>query len=348
MSTTESQARRATIKDVAQTAGVSVTTVSNVLNGRTKAMSAETLLRVQAAIRALNYRPSRVARSLVTSQTATIGVIVNEISTPLFLQALNVIEPLARNGGHSILLYIAQNPEDESHAVDLLLEKAVDGLIFLSNSFYLAEDFLAGLPASSPPLVLVNRTTEQEGFDQIQFDNLGGIVAAVHWLAQQGHRRIAHLHGRPNRRSFDERQRGYRQGLAESGLDYCPAYVRLADYAGRPDEWAEETRALLALSPRPTAILTTNDVVAATVMRTVQQAGWRTPEEISLVGFDDQPFGAFLNPALTTVQLPVIEAGRRAIELLLARIAGERTGPPERITLPCPLVVRESSGPAPA
>ncbi len=346
MSKTQPQVRRATIKDVAQTAGVSVTTVSNVLNGRTEAMSVETLLRVQEVIRALNYRPSQVARSLVTNQTATIGVIVNEIGTPLFLQALNFIEPLARNADHSILLCIAQNPDDEIHALDLLLEKAVDGIIFLSNSFYLAEDFLAELPTSIPPLVLVNRAINLDRFDQIQFDNLNGIVGAVRWLVEQGHRRIAHLYGLPDRRSFEERQRGYRLGLAENGLAYREAYARPADYDASPSQWEEETRALLALSLRPTAILTPNDVIAATVMRTVQQAGLRAPQDISIVGFDDQAFSTFLNPALTTVRVPIIEAGRRATEMLLARIAGHRPGP-EQLTLPCPLIVRESSGPAP-
>jgi LacI family transcriptional regulator len=325
---------------------VSITTVSNVLNGRTEAMSVETLLRVRETIQALNYRPSRVARSLVTSQTATIGVIVNEISTPLFLQALNVIEPLARNADHNILLCIAQNPADEIHAVDLLLEKAVDGIIFLSNSFYLAEDFLAELPTSTPPLILVNRATHLDRFDQIQFDNLNGIVAAVRWLVERGHRRIAHLYGRPDRRSFEVRQQGYRQGLAENGLEYRDAYERPADYDAAPARWEEETRALLALSPRPTAILAPNDVIVATVMRTVQQAGLRAPQDISLVGFDDQSFCTFLNPALTTIRVPIIEAGRRAIELLLARIAGQRTDPVQ-LTLPCPLIVRESTGPAP-
>ncbi len=137
MSKTRSSAgRRATIKDAAQAAGVSVTTVSNVLNDRTEATAEQTRRRVQETIRLLSYRPTQVARSLVTSHTATIGVIINEISTPLFLQALNFIEPIARNAEYNILLYIVHNLADEQQAVNLLLAKDVDGIIFLSNSFF--------------------------------------------------------------------------------------------------------------------------------------------------------------------------------------------------------------------
>lgn len=347
MSRTRSPAvRRATIKDVAQAAGVSVTTVSNVLNDRTEAMAEETRRRVQEAIHLLDYRPSQVARSLVTNHTATIGVIINEISTPLFLQALNFIEPIARNAEYNILLCIAHNLDDEKQAVDLLLEKDVDGIIFLSNSFYLDDDFLSHLPSSVPPLVLVNRFASDDRFDQIYFDNLGGMVKVMDYLVNLGHRHIAHLHGAANRRSFKDRLDGYRLGCSQNHLEYCEDYLRLADYAAIQASWVEATLALLKLSPRPTAIIAANDVIAATVLRTVQQVGLRVPEDISIVGIDDQPFCTYLNPALTTVQIPISEGGQRAVAMLLARIRGERNTP-QHLTLPCPLLVRESSGPVP-
>jgi LacI family transcriptional regulator len=128
--------KRVTIKDVAQAAGVSATTVSNVLNARTETMSQETLLRVQETIRALNYHPNSVARSMVTRRTATVGLIVTEIETPLFLQALNFVEPIARSAGYNVLLCNARNPDDERQAAHVLLEKQADGIIFLSTSLY--------------------------------------------------------------------------------------------------------------------------------------------------------------------------------------------------------------------
>jgi DNA-binding LacI/PurR family transcriptional regulator len=335
--------KRVTIKDVAQAAGVSVTTVSNALNGRIEAMSEGTLLRVQEAIRALNYHPSSVARSLVTRRTATIGLIVAEIETPLFLQALNFIEPIARNAGYNILMCNARNLEDEQQAVDLLLEKQVDGIIFLSTSAYMDDDYLIRLRPSAPPMVLVNRATTHDRFDQINLDNFYGITTAIEYLVQLGHRRIAHLRGPVNRRAAEERWQGYRFALEQHGLEYCEDYVRPGDFTATPEAWQQSTLELLNLSPWPTAITAANDTVAATALRTVQRAGLRVPQDVTVIGFDDQPFCTYLNPALTTVQMSIIEAGKRAIQMLLDRIAGQRTDV-AHITLPCPLVVRESSG----
>jgi LacI family repressor for deo operon, udp, cdd, tsx, nupC, and nupG len=338
-------AKRATIKDVAQAAGVSITTVSNVLNDRTEAMTGATLQRIQDTIQALDYRPNKVARSLVTKSTATIGVIVVEIETPLFLQALNVIEPIARSANHNILLCTtAHDLHDEAQAVSLLLEKQIDGLIFLSTSVYADHNFLVHLPPLSPPVVLINRAVAyREGVDQISFDNVQGMIEAVDHLVRLGHTRIAHLSGPITRHSSRQRLEGYRLGLEKHGLPYCEAYVRPADYQMPQELWERSTLELLDVDPRPTAIIGANDVVAATAMRTVQQAGLRVPEDINVVGIDDQPFCTYLNPALTTLQLPVLEAGKLAIEMLLARIGGKRTAT-EHLILPCSLVERESTG----
>lgn len=335
---------RATIKDVARIAGVSVTTVSNAINGRTEAMSEETLNRIQDAIRQLDYRPSRVARSLVTRRTATFGLIIAEIETPLFLQALNIIEPIAREADHNILVCSARNPGEECQAVDLLLEMQVDGIIFLSRSIYGDDDYLLRLPLSAPPIVMVNRTTIHERFDHIHWDNVDGIIKAMDYLVQSGHRYIALLRGPATRYSSEERLQGYKQGLEKHNLAYHEEYVRLGDYEAAPEAWERITRELLKVSPRPTAILASNDTVAAVVMRTIQQAGLRVPQDITVIGNDNQPFCIYLNPALTTVELPILEAGRRAIEILLARISNQLQES-EHIRLPCPLIIRESSGP---
>ncbi len=336
-------AKRITIRDVAQAAGVSVTTVSNVLNQRTEAMAEPTLLRIQEAIRSLNYHPSRVARSLVTSHTATIGLVIAEIETPLFLQALHFIEPIARNAGYGILLCSAHNLEDEQQAVDLLLEKQVDGIIFLSTSLYSDDEYLSQLPSSAPPIVLINRTTTHHlSFDQIQWDNMGGARAAVTYLVNLGHRHIALLRGPASRRSSAERLEGYRQALQQHHLTYCEDYVQLADYEAPPETWVQAITNLLAVSPRPTAILASNDIVAAVVLRIIQRAGLHIPQDVAVIGNDNQPFCTFLNPTLTTVGVPIIEAGQKAIELLLTRLT-EPHRPLEHVVLPCSLVVRESS-----
>jgi LacI family transcriptional regulator len=338
--------KRVTIKDVARVAGVSATTVSNVLNDRTGAMSQETLLRVRETIRALDYHPSSVARSMVTRRTATVGLIVTEIETPLFLQAVNFVEPIARGAGYNVLLCNARNPDDERQATHVLLEKQADGIIFLSTSLYVDDDYLVQLPPAVPPMVLINRAKIYDRFDHINWDDARGTMTVVEYLVELGHRHIAHLRGPVNRRAGEERFRGYRLALERHGLEYNADYVQPGDFLDT-SEAERSTLALLSLSPQPTAIIAANDTIAATAQRMVQRAGLRVPQDITVVGVDDQPFCTYLNPALTTLRLPIIEAGKLAIQMLLDRITGKRTEM-EHVILPFPLVVRESSGVAPA
>ena len=193
--------------------------------------------------------------------------------------------------------------------------------------------------------VLVNRTVAPQGkFRRIELDDTGGVIKAIDYLVALGHRHIAHLHGPKSRRSTDRRLAGYRLGLAKHNLPADDAYVRSGDYEAGRELWQRSTLALLELSPRPTAIIAANDLVATVVIRTVRQVGLRVPQDISVIGNDDQPFSAFLDPSLTTVQLPLVEAGQRAVELLLAQVRGEGAAA-DQVTLPCPLIVRESSGP---
>jgi DNA-binding LacI/PurR family transcriptional regulator len=310
-------------------------------------MTEETLQRIRETIRTLGYRPSSVARSLVTKRTATIGVIIAEIETAVYLQTLNFIEPIARDAGYNILLCTTtHNLEDEKQAVDLLLENQVDGIVSLSTSTYLDDDFLPDLPASIPPMVLFNRSTTYDRFDQINLDNTNGVIRAIDYLVDLGHCRIAHLFGPKSRASTAERLEGYRLGLEKHHLDYDDRYVRPGNYEEGPETWEQSTQELLALSPRPTAIIGANDRVAAIAMRAAQRAGLRVPEDISIIGIDDQPFCTYLNPALTTIDMSIIEIGKRAIRMLLERMCGQRTTT-EHVILRCPLIVRESSGPAP-
>jgi LacI family transcriptional regulator len=334
-------AKAATIKDVARKAGVSITTVSNVLNERTDSMSERTLRRVRCVMRELDYRPNALARSLVTQQTATIGVVIAEIETPLFLHALNTIEPITRDAGYNVLMSNARDPSEEQEVVQVLLEKRVDGFIFLSVSEMIDDDCVPELQRLGIPTVLVNRAERYPGLDQIEWDDLGGVVQAVDYLVDLGHQEIAHLCGPTQRRSGSQRLAGYRAALQHHGLPYRKEYVRPGDYTGDAASWQRSTRALLQLERRPTAIVASDDIVAAVAIKTIQQAGLRVPEDVSVIGIDDQHFCTYLNPALTTVRLPVLEAGRRAVEVVLARIAGKRSEP-DHISLPCSLIVRQS------
>jgi DNA-binding LacI/PurR family transcriptional regulator len=332
-----------TIKDVARQAGVSITTVSNVLNDRTDSMSETTLQRVLQVMEALNYRPNPLARGLVTRRTATIGVVLAEIETSLFLQALNRIEPIARQAGYSVLMSNASDPAQEYAVMQLFLEKHVDGLIFLSVSERIQDDHVPELERLQVPTVLVNRANTYPNLDQINWDDTTGVSKAVEHLIQLGHHRIAHLRGPERRRSGQNRLQGYRAALERHGIPFRSEYVCSGDYTGAAALWQASTLRLLALSPRPTAILASDDTVAAVVIKTIQRAGLNVPRDVAVIGVDGQRFGAYLNPALTTVRLPVLEAGGRAVHMLLDRIAGVRSER-EQVVLPCSLIVRESCG----
>jgi len=338
--------RRATIKDVAAVARVSISTVSNVLNNRGHAMSAETLERIQSAMRDLDYRPSSLARGLPTRHTATIGVVVADIETPLFLKALTLIEPAARRAGYTVLIINARDTEEEREAVDVLVQKEVNAAIFLSTSVYAPTSHLLPLRAAERSVVLVNRPPDEEEFDTVNWDNAGAIDGLVAHLVALGHRHIALLRGPSNRRSAAERLAGYRRALQAHGLPYRDEYTPSGDYTLSREVWQRSTLDLLALDSPPTALIASDDDVAAAVIQDVQRTGRCVPDDLAIVGVDDQPFGMYLRPPLTTARLPVAEAGRQAITMTLERLGGQRKTP-SHLLLPCTLIIRESCGGTP-
>ena len=307
-------------------------------------MTASTLQRVQQAIADLRYRRNDMARGLVRQRTSTIGLVIAEIETPLFLQAIPIIQPLARAADYDLLIYSAKDEQNEAQAIDLLLEKDVAGVVFLSTSAYSHSHHLLPLLEAGKKAILVNRAQGLPQLDRVNWDNEGGIEQAVLHLTAMGHTRIAHLCGPPHRYSSMERVRGYRSALVKSGLTYDPALVQMVDYTGSPDTWRDATQSLLSLDPRPTAIIAADDMIAGAALSTLHHAGLRVPEDVSIIGIDDQHFASILHPPLTTVKLPVPEAGRHAIEMLLARMTGD-TSPPKQLLLPCPLLVRQSVAP---
>jgi DNA-binding LacI/PurR family transcriptional regulator len=191
--------------------------------------------------------------------------------------------------------------------------------------------------------VLVNRASRHPCFDQINWDNTSGVTLAVEHMIRLGHRRIALVTGPDNRKSTAERIAGYRQALAAFGLPDNADYYAPGDYTSARSQWEETARRILAMSPRPTAAIASDDAVAAFVMRTLQRTGVRVPEDIAVIGIDDQPFASYLNPALTTVRLPIPQAGEMAVTMLMGRLAGSQDEG-RHVMLPCELIVRESCG----
>lgn len=336
--------QRVTIKSVAKVAGVSVSTVSNVVSGRHQQMSAETRQRVLVAMDALNYQPNHVARSLVTKRTATIGLIMSDVTNSLYPLVTIGAEAACRNAGYSLLLANAEDQDGERRGVELMRAKQVDALILFSISYLNVEnDYLVQADQVGTPIVVLNRVVPDDSpLSAVWFDHRAGGWQATWHLLTMGHRRIAHIAGPFHRLTGQQRQAGYESALREAGIEIDPALVREGDYSFE----SGETLMLELWQERPTAVFVSGDVMALGALRALQQVGARVPEDLSLVAFGNPDSIRYATPAITTVDLPVAAAGQIAVDLALARIRAPRVK--EVRTLEPVLLVRETSVPLPA
>jgi LacI family transcriptional regulator len=328
----------ATIADVAREAGVSTATVSRVLSGVGRARP-ETRARVLDAARSLEYRPSLVARSLKQRATRTLGLIVTDIENPYFPQLVRAVEDVANAEGYAILLCNAdEDPEREASYLDVLVERRVDGMIVAASTIGTRQrEWLANPPV---PVVLVNTQSPQADLPSIASDNrAGGRLAARH-LLELGHRRLGYLMPPPRNLDAPNRQAGVRDELRAvpaATLDIGHGGATVAGGEAAMDE-------LLAIRPRPTAVVAYNDLMAIGALRAIRRAGLDVPRDVSLVGFDDVAFAAYAEPALTTVRQETAEMGRWAVATLTERLAGGHPEPAVHVVLPVRLEVRASTG----
>lgn len=325
-----------TIRDVAQHAQVSVTTVSHVING-TRFVSAEAMARVRAAIAALNYVPSAVARSLKSSRTHTVGMMIPNNSNPYFAEIIRGIEDACFAAGFNVILC---NSDDDPHKqatyVRVLSEKQVDGLIVLSSGG--DPELLDTLRGASMPQVLVDREIDDLAADLVEVDHAGGARLAVAHLIGLGHARIACIAGPLALSPARQRVQGWRSALQAAGLWHSDALV--ADGAFTAEGGHAAMRALLA--HRPSAVFASNDLMAIGAICAAADAGLRVPQDLSVVGFDDIALAAYSNPPLTTIAQPKQQTGELAARLLLQRIAQPQR-PLQREILPPALVLRRSA-----
>jgi LacI family transcriptional regulator len=331
-----------TIRDVARAAGASTATVSHVVNG-SRFVAAETKERVEKAIRALNYRPHGVARSLRRSRTATIGVMISDIANPFFADlVLGVEDVIHRDAGNYnfILCNTEENSEKERMYLEVLSEKRVDGLI-LASAGGNVEPILK-LVAEGLPLVCVDREVDEVEADTIVIDNYAAALSLVRHLIAVKRRRIAALRAHLNAKSIEQRVAGYRGALAEASLAPWPSEESVAE--STVDDACRAARALLTVSVPPDAIFCTNNFMTLGAMRAVAELGLRCPEDVAVAGIDDLPWTAGFRPRLTVVAQPARDMGREAAMVLLDRIAKRRVEPPAHIIFPTELHVRESCG----
>ncbi|WP_454730022.1 LacI family DNA-binding transcriptional regulator [Cellulosimicrobium protaetiae] len=322
---------RVTIGDVARTAGVSVATVSKVINGR-YGVAMETSRHVQEVIDQLGYESSIVARSLRSSRTNVIGILVAEFE-PFSTELLKGISEAVDGTGYELLAYSGGLRRDdrvgwEQRYLSRLGGTLIDGAILVTPTVV--------APGNSIPVVAVDPHRGPSGPPTVDSDNLAGARAATEHLLSLGHRRIGFLAGRPDLESARLREQGYREALADAGVPFDPDLVRVGGY--RPDLADSPAHELLSLAERPTAIFAANDLSAIRTMEVAAELGLRVPDDVSVVGFDNVPESALTTPPLTTVDQPIHRMGAEALRLIVDLVEGNTREP--HVRLPTTLVVR--------
>lgn len=328
---------RVTIRDVAARAGVSVATVSKVLNDR-YGVSAATNARVQAVIKDMGYEASLVAQSLRNHQTNVVGILVSDIE-PFSAEVLKGVAEGIRGSGFEMVVYSAggrgvDQVGWERRYLSRLFGTLIDGAILVTPTVVDV--------SYAAKVVAVDPHAGPSDLPTVDSDNLPGARTAVEHLLSLGHRRIAMLTGRPDLQSAELRERGYREAMAQAGVPVEPRYLQAGGYD--PEMSAEAAVRLLAEPDRPTAVFAANDVSAIATVAGAARLGLRVPEHLSVVGFDDVPESALSVPPLTTIRQPIQEMGRRSVEMLIHLIQG-REVLPTHVTLPTELVVRQSTAP---
>lgn len=343
-----------TMADVARSAGVSVATVSHVLND-TRPVLPHTRQAVLDAVDELGYTPNTLARSLVTSRTRSIGLAVSAISNPYFTEILQGVEAGALEHGYSLLIADPHDdPDHERKVVQLLHERRVDGMIVAPSADPRA--LVSYLGRHEVPTVFLDRLVDAgpEGtrdpdtaageparFDQVCAENTGPMADLVTHLAGLGHRRIGLVAGLPGLSTTAERITGYRQGLTTAGLPYDRHLVVYGDSEAAAAERA--TAALLSLTAPPTALVTGNNAMTIGTLRALRDRGLSVPDDLALCCFDDFAWADLFSPRLTAIAQPSRELGAQAVRVLLDRLAAPDR-PARTVRLACTFVHRTSCG----
>ncbi|MBA4420045.1 MAG: LacI family transcriptional regulator [Anaerolinea sp.] len=332
--------KRVTIKDVALSASVSITTVSHVINN-TRVVDPSTRQRVLHSMEALGYHPNNVARSLRSGVTKTIGLIVPDASNPFFAEVARKIEDYGYQQGYSVILGNSDNnPEKQTNYINTLLAKRVDGVIFISSGGDDKE--LLKFSESQIPVVVADRNISLELADVVQVDNEQAGSDATRYLIELGHKNIACITGLITLSPSMERIKGYEGAMKMAGIPVRQENIIVGDFTTLSGEKAMES--LLAAIEFPTAVFCFNDMMAIGAMAAIRKAGLSIPGDVSIIGFDDIELASLVVPPLTTVAQPFSEIASYATDLLIERIKGNRTEANQRVVLKARLVPRESTG----
>ena len=342
------RSKRVTSLEVARHAGVSRTTVSFVLNNVASAnISLETRQKVQKIANELGYIPNEAARSLVSGQTRTVGLMISH-AEPLQVDAyipqlLYSLTAASHQNGYQVILETVHQGKKNPDYLRLVEGHRIDGLIVLNTWSH--DEQLPKLIERNFPVVMLglpqNMTMNDATF-LVEIDGRNASARATKHLTDLGHKRIAHITFTPEKHdSVQPRRQGYKDALEAAGIAFDPNLVAFGSYSAQSGY--EAMKQLLQIKPRPTALFAGNDTIALGAMAAIRDHGLRIPEDIAVVGFDDIPTAPFLAPALTTIHAPAISQGRTAIEMLLQRMQG-KVPAQQRVMLEAPLVIRDSCG----
>lgn len=329
-----------TLRDIARVTGLSVNTISRALNGKPD-VNPETRQRVEDTARQLGYVPNSIARSLVGGHSCTIGLIIADLQNPFYSKVAQGVEEAARIEGYStILVNTNENENDERKAVQVLRSKRVDGMLIHPTQG--DSEHILQLRKDGVPFILINRHFDEVVPDYIINNNTKGAYLATRHLLELGHRNILHITGPDRISSVRERIVGFKQALSEFNVPFDPAMI----IHTRLDMQScyETTLKAFRSGCKSTALYTYSDLLAIGSLRALRELNLRVPEDISLVGYDDIDFAAFLEVPLTTVRQQMYEIGRQAVHLLI-KIIHDRSYEPGkyRVVLDPELVVRRST-----
>ena len=333
-----------TIKDIARLANVSHTTVSRALNDKSR-ICKETKEKVLFIAKELNYRPNFVARSLVMKRTKTLGLVITTIVNPFYPELAQEIETTANSLGYNIILCCTHsNLSTEKQYIDMLRSKGVDGIIF--TSAHMNDLNIQELAEEDFPIILVNRRTYKpsikERVDYVGINNiLGGYVAVEH-LIRLGHQRIGVIGGQPDSSVGIERLEGGKKALETYGLEKTETYFLDGDFL--KGSGYEAGRRFMGMAGPPTAVFATNDYMALGAYEAIIDQGFKIPEEVALVGFNDIEFSAISGIDLTTIGQKKYEMGAVAVKLLVDRVEGRRIEEVQETILEPELIIRKTCG----
>jgi DNA-binding LacI/PurR family transcriptional regulator len=329
----------ATIRQVAEMAGVSIATVSRVFAG-SDLVSRELVERVQAAAHSVNYQPNRIARNLRTQKTHTAAVVVSDIENPFFTSVIRGAERVLRNAGYTLLL--TNSDEDEQLELEHLLNLRAEGVagVILAPTHEDPKRYEQFLQAGLV-IVAIDRCPMNLKIDRVTVNNIEGAQTAVRHLIDQGHTKIGFVTGLPKISTAFERLLGFEQAMKIHNLPVNPQWVQQGNF--RRENGFKAMMDILKLEDRPTAVISANNLMTLGALQAIYECKLHIPADIAIVGFDDMAWASSLNPPLTTIAQPTHELGSVAAQLLLDRI-NDPQRPFRHVILDTQLIVRESSG----